>query len=96
MFATAEIYTRICDYSHNVTVKIASIATSAASVVAMVGNTVQMSPTTLLMLHDPLTIAMDNMRDMEKAITTLNEVKESIINAYATKTGLSRIKIHER
>ena len=93
VFAAAEIYTMIRDYPHNVTVKIASIAASAASVIAMSGDTVLMSPTALLMLHDPSTIAMGNTRDMEKAIATLNEVKESIINAYAAKTRLSRSKI---
>ena len=93
VFAAAEIYTMIRDYPHKVTVKIASIAASAASVIAMAGNTVEMSPTALLMLHDPSTIAMGNTRDMEKAIATLNEVKESIINAYAAKTGLSRSRI---
>ncbi len=93
VFAAAEIYTMIRDYPHNVTVKIASIAASAASVIAMAGNTVQMSPTALLFVHDPSTITMGNTKDMEKAIATLNEVKESIINAYAAKTGLSRSKI---
>ncbi len=89
VFAAAEIYTMIRDYPHNVTVRIASIAASAASVIAMAGNTVQISPTALLFVHDPSTIAMGNTRDMEKAIATLNEVKESIINAYMAKTGLS-------
>ena len=93
VFAAAEIYTMIRDYPHKVTVKIASIAASAASVIAMAGNTVEMSPTALLMIHDPSTIAMGNAKDMEKAIATLNEVKESIINAYAAKTGLSRNRI---
>ncbi len=93
MFAAAEIYTMIRDYPHKVTVKIASIAASAASVIAMAGNTVEMSPTALLMVHDPSTIAMGNARDMEKAIATLNEVKESIINAYMAKTGLSHNRI---
>lgn len=93
VFAAAEIYTMIRDYPHNVTVRIASIAASAASVIAMAGNTVQMSPTALLMIHDPSTIAFGNAKDMEKAIATLNEVKESIINAYAAKTGLSRSRI---
>ncbi len=93
VFAAAEIYTMIRDYPGSVTVRIASIAASAASVVAMAGNLVQISPTGLLMIHDPSTIAMGNARDMEKAITTLNEVKESIINAYAFKTGLSRNRI---
>ena len=93
VFAAAEIYTMIRDYPHNVTVRIASIAASAASVIAMAGNTVQMSPTALLMIHDPSTIAFGNAKDMAKAIATLNEVKESIINAYAAKTGLSRNRI---
>ena len=93
VFAAAEIYTMLRDYPRNVRVCIASIAASAASVIAMAGNTVEMSPTALLFVHDPSTIAMGNAKDMEKAIATLNEVKESIINAYAAKTGLSRSKI---
>lgn len=93
VFAAAEIYTMIRDYPHNVRMRIANIAASAATVIAMAGDVVQMSPTALLLVHDPSTIAMGNTKDMEKAITTLNEVKESIINAYAAKTGLSRSKI---
>lgn len=95
VFAAAEIYTMLKEYTGSVTVKIASIAASAASVVAMAGNRVLMSPTALLMIHDPSTIAMGNAKDMEKAIETLNEVKESIINAYAAKTGLRHNKIAE-
>lgn len=60
VFAAAEIYTMIRDYSGSVTVRIASIAASAASVVAMAGNLVQMSPTALLMIHDPSTIAINS------------------------------------
>lgn len=93
VFAAAEIYTMLRDYKGAVTVRIASIAASAASVVAMAGDLVQMSPTALLMVHDPSTIAFGNTRDMEKAIDTLNEVKESIINAYKAKTGLSHDRI---
>ena len=93
VFAAAEIYTMLKDYAGQVTVKVASLAASAASVVAMAGDVVQMSPTALLMLHDPSTVAMGNARDMEKAISTLNEVKESIVNAYAAKSGLRRGRI---
>ena len=95
VFAAAEIYTMLKDYKGAVTVRIASIATSAASVIAMAGDKVQMSPTALLMIHDPSTIAIGNTKDMEKAIETLNEVKESIINAYSAKTGLRRSRISE-
>ena len=93
VFAAAEIYTMLRDYQGVVTVKIDAIAASAASVIAMAGNKVLMSPVAMLMVHDPSTIAMGNARDMEKAIRTLNEVKESIINAYAFKTGLTHSRI---
>lgn len=93
VFAAAEIYTMLKDYKGKVTVKIASVAASAASVVAMAGDEVLMSPTAMLFLHDPSTIAMGNARDMEKAIDTLNAVKDSIINAYRAKTGLSRARL---
>ncbi len=91
--AASEIYTMLCDYKGKVTVKIDAIAASAASVVCMAGDLVQISPTGMYMIHDPMTIAMGNTEDMQKAITALNEVKESIINAYVRKTGLSRNKI---
>jgi len=93
VFAAAEIYSMVRDYPGNVTVKIDAIAASAASVVAMAGDRVMISPVGMIFVHDPMTIAMGNAKAMEKAITTLNEVKESIINAYVAKTGLSRNKI---
>lgn len=93
VFAAAEIYTMLKDYKGSITVKIDAIAASAASVVAMAGDTVQMSPVGMLMIHDPSTVAMGNTKDMEKAIEVLNEVKESIINAYASKSGLSHARI---
>lgn len=93
VFAAAEIYTMLKDYKGRITVKIDAIAASAASVVAMAGDVVQMSPVAMLMIHDPSTVAMGNTKDMEKAIEVLNEVKESIINAYASKSGLSHARI---
>ena len=93
VFAAAEIYTMLKDYKGSIAVKIDAIAASAASVVAMAGDTVQMSPVAMLMIHDPSTVAMGNTKDMEKAIEVLNEVKESIINAYASKSGLSHARI---
>ena len=93
VFAGAEIYTMLCDYKGKVTVKIDALAASAASVVAMAGDEVLMSPVACMMIHDPMTIAMGNAKDMEKVITTLNELKESTINAYTKKSGLSHNKV---
>ena len=95
VFAAAQIYNMLCDHKGKITVKIDAIAASAASVVAMAGDRVLMSPVAMLLVHDPMTIAMGNKKDMEKAIVTLNEVKESIINAYQKKSGLSRNKISQ-
>lgn len=91
--AAAQIYNLLMDHKGDVTVKIDGIAASAASVIAMAGTTVQMSPVAMLMIHNPMTVAYGNTTEMEKAIDMLNEVKESIINAYELKTGLSRNKL---
>lgn len=91
--AAAQIYNMLMDYKGNVTVKIDGIAASAASVIAMAGTTVLMSPVSMLMIHNPMTIAMGDKAEMEKAIDMLSAVKDSIMNAYEIKTGLSRAKI---
>ena len=88
--AASQIYSMLIDYKGEVTVKIDGIAASAASVIAMAGNKVLMSPTSLMMIHNPAMAAFGDYRDMEKAIDVLNEVKESIINAYQIKTNKSR------
>ena len=86
--AAAQIYNLLMEHKGNVTVKIDGIAASAASVIAMAGTTVLMSPVAMLMIHNPMTVAYGNTDEMQKAIEMLNEVKESIINAYELKTGL--------
>ena len=91
--AAAQIYNMLMDYKGNVTVKIDGIAASAASVIAMAGTLVLMAPTALMMVHNPLTVAMGDTEEMRKAIAMLDEVKESIINAYEIKTGLSRARL---
>lgn len=91
--AASQIYTMLMDYKDDVTIKIDGIAASAASVIAMAGTKVLMAPTALIMIHNPMTMAYGSHADMEKAIEMLSEVKESIINAYEIKTGLSRTKL---
>ena len=91
--AASQIYTMLMEYKGNVTVKIDGIAASAASVIAMAGTEVLMAPTSLLMVHKPLTVAIGDSEEMQKAIAMLGEVKESIITAYELKTGMSRAKL---
>ena len=91
--AAAQIYNMLMDYKGNVTVKIDGIAASAASVIAMAGTKVLVSPVSMLMIHNPMTAAFGNSEEMQKAIEMLSSVKDSIINAYEIKTGLSRAKL---
>ena len=91
--AASQIYCMLMDYRGAVTVKIDGIAASAASVVAMAGTTVLMAPPALMMVHNPLTVAIGDSEEMKKAVALLDEVKESIINAYEIKTGLSRARL---
>ena len=66
--AAAQIYNMLMDYHGDVTVKIDGIAASAASVIAMAGTKVLMSPTALMMIHNPLTVAIGDSEEMQKAI----------------------------
>ena len=91
--AAAQIYNMLMDYKGNVTVKIDGIAASAASVIAMAGSKVLVSPVSMLMIHNPMTVAYGNSAEMQKAIDMLGSVKDSILNAYEIKTGLSRTKL---
>jgi len=91
--AAAQIYNMLLEYPGKVIVKIDGIAASAASVIAMAGNDVQMSPVSMMMIHNPATIAWGDHTEMKKAMELLDAVKESIINAYVLKTGQSRAKL---
>ncbi len=91
--AAAQIYNMLMDYPHDITVKVDGIAVSAASVIAMAGTRVIMTPVSLMMIHNPLTVAMGDSDEMRRAIQLLDEVKESILNAYEIKTGLSRARL---
>ena len=91
--AASQIYSMLMDYKGNVTVKIDGIAASAASVIAMAGTKVLMAPTALMMIHNPATAAFGDHVDMKKAIEMLDEVKESIINAYEIRTSLSHTQL---
>lgn len=93
VFAASQIYNILMDYKGNVTVKIDGLAASAASVIAMAGTRVLMSPVSQIMVHNPMTVAIGNAEEMSKAIKMLSEIKESIINAYEIKTNLSRDEI---
>ena len=87
VFAAAQIYNMLKEYPGKVEVRIDGMAASAASVVAMSGDKVSMSPVAMMMIHNPMTVAMGDHKAFQQAMDMLEEVKESIINAYELKTG---------
>jgi len=93
VFCAAQIYTMLKEYPGRVTVKVDAVAASAATVVAMAGDELHMSPAAFLMIHDPTTLTIGDETEHDRAKGLLREVKESIINVYEAKTGLSRTKL---
>jgi len=93
VFAASQIFNMLKEYKGKVTVKIDGIAASAASVIAMAGDEILMSPVAMMMIHNPSTVIFGEASDLQSGIDMLSEVKESIINAYEQKTGMARNKI---
>jgi len=93
--AAAGIYNALKEHKGKVTVKIDGKAVSAASVIAMAGDEIKMSPVGLLMIHNPWTVAMGESKDMRHMADVLDEVKQTIIGAYQTQTKKSDERISE-
>ncbi len=87
VFSASEIYTALKSFSGNVKVEIVGIAASAASVIAMAGTVVEMSPTAQLMIHNASTSAAGDYQVMDQTSDFLQNVNKSIMNAYTAKTG---------
>lgn len=87
VFPASEIYTALRDYAGNIIVKIVGLAASAASVVAMAGTKVLMSPTAQMMIHNVTTYAEGDYRDMEHTAEILKNANDTIANAYRLKSG---------
>ena len=90
VFAGSEIYTALKSYEGNVKVTVVGIAASAASVIAMAGDKVMMSPTAQMMIHNASTIARGDHNDMTHAAEVLMTVNETVANAYRLKSGMDQ------
>ena len=93
VFAGAAIYTALMEFKGKKNVKIDGIAASIASVIAMAGDEVLMSPTSIIMGHLPWSFAIGDEYEFQKEINALKSCKNIIINAYEKKTKLSRDKL---
>lgn len=91
VYAGSQIYTALRAYSKGkVTVNITGLAASAASVIAMAGDQVNMSPTSQLMIHKAWSVQQGNADTMKHEGDVLDSVDQSIVNAYIDKTGMKK------
>ncbi len=88
VFSASEIYTMLRQSKANVTVNIQGLAASAASVIAMAGNKVNISPTAQLMIHQAASYGGGNKDDLAHEINVLDGIDKSIASAYESKTGM--------
>jgi ATP-dependent Clp protease protease subunit len=95
VFAATGIYNALKEHKGAITVKIDGKAMSAATIIAMAGSQILMSPSALMMVHNPLTEVYGYASDLRKTADVLDEVKEAIMNAYQLKTGRSRAKLSD-
>lgn len=95
VFAGSEIYTALKSYSGKVTTKVVGLAASAASVIAMAGDKIEISPTGQIMIHNASGGFGGDYRDMEKGAEILKNVNATISNAYSLKTGLTNEELLE-
>jgi ATP-dependent Clp protease protease subunit len=93
VFAAAGMFNALKEHKGKIIVKVDGKAVSAASVVAMAGDEIHMSPVSVMMIHNPWTRAKGEAKDMRQAAAVLDEVKETILNAYQMRTGRSRAEI---
>ncbi|WP_261809547.1 head maturation protease, ClpP-related [Levilactobacillus humaensis] len=91
--AGTEIYTMLRKYSGKVTTQVVGMAASAASLIAMAGDVVEMSPAATMMIHKASTVAAGNINDLENAQNMLAAIDDSLANAYAEKTGMDHDEI---
>lgn len=95
VYAASRIYTALKEHKGKVKVKIDGVAMSAASVIAMAGDEILMSPTSILMIHNPWGNFQGEAKDLRHGADVLDEVKETIVNAYKLKANKSRAKISQ-
>lgn len=95
VFAGVSIYNALREFDGEVTVKVSGIAASIASVIAMAGDNIVMSPGSMMMVHKPWTIVIGDTKELSKSIEALESMEDSIIPIYVSRTGLDEARIRE-
>ncbi|MFK3428674.1 Clp protease ClpP [Staphylococcus aureus] len=95
LVAGSEIYTHLRARKGKVNVRITAIAASAASLIAMAGDHIEMSPVARMMIHNPSSIAQGEAKDLNHAAETLEHVGQIMAEAYAVRAGKNKQELIE-
>lgn len=95
LVASSEIYTHLRAHKGKVNVRITAIAASAASLIAMAGDHIEMSPVARMMIHNPSSIAQGEAKDLNHAAETLEHVGQIMAEAYAVRAGKNKQELIE-
>lgn len=87
MFEGLAIYNLLREHDGEVTVKVLGLAASAASVIAMAGDNVQIARAGFLMIHNAWVMAIGNRHDLVEVANTLKPFDDAMAGIYAARTG---------
>ena len=93
VFEGLAIHSQLKRYSDKVTCYVDGLAASIASVIALAGSRVEMSPASMMMVHDASAVVMGNAAAMRKCADDLDVVTSTIRAVYTAKTGMSEAKV---
>lgn len=93
VFEGVAIYNALVRHPGTVIVHVDGIAASIASVIAMAGKEIRMADNAMMMIHNPMCLAFGEAAEMRKQADVLDQIKETIINVYAARTGRTREKL---
>jgi len=93
VFAGQAIYSMLKRHKAQVHVYIDGLAASIASLIAMAGDKVVMPANTMMMIHNPWTLAVGNANDFRKLADDLDKIRDSMITAYGSRSALTTEEI---
>ena len=95
VFEAVAINALLSEWKGGVDVQVDGLAASAASYIATVGDKVTMAEGSMLMIHDPWTVAVGNAEEMQRAADTLDKIADNLVGAYSRKSGLASAEVRD-
>lgn len=87
MFEGIAIYNVLREHSQDINVKIMGMAASAASIIAMAGDTIEIGAASFIMIHNCWVVAIGNRHDMAETAEWLQPFDQAMVDVYSQRTG---------